>query len=395
MINYSQIAQKYINQLQLNGNYRCFIPLKYVDGVIYNYYNKNVINWCSNDYNRHTQNPILKNNIIQYINDYGIGAGGTRNISGTSPLHVDLENRIANFHNQDSGLIFNSGFLANFSTLSSFGKLFPKATIYSDKDNHSSIIQGIKNSGLSKHIYHHNDLDQLQHFLKYDISQYKIIVVESIYSMDGSIIDFEKLIYLKNKYNALTYIDEIHAVGVYGETGAGLTQLFQCQKDFDIIMGGFGKGIGTIGGYITGNQYLIDAIRSIASGFIFTTSTPPHLSKITIDSINLLEENISQIQKKRNQNIRYFHQVMDKYQIPLIENNFPESHIISILIGKSILTNQIASKLLDLGHYIQPINYPTVPINTERFRISITDKHSLEMIDDLGYQLDKIINTTY
>ena len=213
--------------------------------------------------------------------------------------------------------------------------------------------------------------------------------------MDGSIIDFEKLIYLKNKYNALTYIDEIHAVGVYGETGAGLTQLFQCQKDFDIIMGGFGKGIGTIGGYITGNQYLIDAIRSIASGFIFTTSTPPHLSKITIDSINLLEENISQIQKKRNQNIRYFHQIMDKYQIPLIENNFPESHIISILIGNSILTNQIAYKLLNLGHYIQPINYPTVPINTERFRISITDKHSLEMIDDLGYQLDKIINTTY
>ena len=236
MNKYVILAKKNIKLFKNTNNYRKFIPLKNTDTFLsyYESIDKYLINWCNNDYNRITQNDILKNDIIYKIKDFGIGAGGTRNISGTSPIHNLLEKKVAEMHKKEKGLIFNSGFLANFSTFETLGKLFPNATVFSDFDNHSSIIQGIKNSKLKKKIFKHNDINHLEKLLKEDNSNYKIIAIESLYSMDGSCARLEDISFLKNKYNAFTFIDEIHAVGLYGPTGSGLTEMFNLQNQFDI-----------------------------------------------------------------------------------------------------------------------------------------------------------------
>jgi len=394
MNKYVILAKKNIKLFKNTNNYRKFIPLKNTDTFLsyYESIDKYLINWCNNDYNRITQNDILKNDIIYKIKDFGIGAGGTRNISGTSPIHNLLEKKVAEMHKKEKGLIFNSGFLANFSTFETLGKLFPNATVFSDFDNHSSIIQGIKNSKLKKKIFKHNDINHLEKLLKEDNSNYKIIAIESLYSMDGSCARLEDISFLKNKYNAFTFIDEIHAVGLYGPTGSGLTEMFNLQNQFDIIMGGFGKGFGTLGGYITGNEYIIDNVRLNGSGFIFTTAIPPHLTYATIKSIDFVKNNILERQIKRKKNIDYFIKLLNKYSIPYIKTNF-SSHIIAILIGNSEKCNKISQILLnDYNHYVQPINYPTVPIGTERFRISLSFDHNPILINkflkDLKYILD-------
>ena len=394
MTRYTILAKKNIEFYKSTHKYRKFIPLKNSDtSISYNgLMNKYLINWCNNDYNRITQNTILKEDLIYKINELGIGAGGTRNISGTSEIHDLLEKKVANMHKKDRGLIFNSGFLANFSTFETLGKLFPNATVFSDYDNHSSIIHGIKNSRLNKKIFKHNDMNHLEKLLKEDNSYYKIIAIESLYSMDGSRAELDDICFLKNKYNAFTFIDEIHAVGVYGLTGSGLTEMFNLQDEFDIIMGGFGKGFGTLGGYVTGNEYIVDNIRLNGSGFIFTTAMPPHLSYATIKSIDFIKRDILERQINRKTNIEYFIKLLDIYKIPYIKTNFPLSHIIAILIGSSEKCNKISKILLEeYNHYVQPINYPTVPIGTERFRISLGYDHDKKQIyrfiNDLDYVL--------
>lgn len=385
------LHKKILKFLKKNQNYRYFLPLLNSDSPI-SYTNKSFINWCNNDYNRITQNEYLKNHAQNFINNYGIGAGGTRNISGTSPAHILLENKVSNLHKKNSGLIFSSGFLANFSAMESFSKIYPNADIFSDKDNHSSIIQGIKSSKLDKYIFIHNDMNHLENLLKKSKSNYKIIVIESIYSMDGSIAKLEDICFLKEKYNALTYIDEIHAVGVFGKTGAGITEMFNLQNNFDIIMGGFGKGFGTLGGYITGNKYIIDSIRCNSSGFIFTTSIPPHLALSTAKNIEFIQKNIEKYQLLRQKNVIYFKYLLNKYNIPYIRNNFKNSHIISIYVGDAKKCYNLSKILFEkYGHYVQPINYPTVPFGTERFRISINFDHTFKQmqkfITDLSYLL--------
>lgn len=394
MNKYILIAKKNIELYKNTHNYRIFIPLINSDTSISysSLMDQYLINWCNNDYNRITHNNILKEDLIYKINELGIGSGGTRNISGTSPIHNLLEKKVARMHKKESGLIFNSGFLANFSTFETFGKLFPNSTVFSDYDNHSSIIQGIKNSKLNKKIFKHNDMNHLEKLLKEDNSYYKIIAIESIYSMDGSCAELQDICFLKNKYNAFTFIDEIHAVGVYGPTGAGLTEMLNLQNEFDIIMGGFGKGFGTLGGYITGNADIIDNVRLNGSGFIFTTSIPPHLSYATIKSIDFIKNNILERQINRKTNIEYFIKLLDNYKIPYIKTNFNLSHIIAILIGNSEKCSKISKILLkDYGHYVQPINYPTVPLGTERFRISLSFDHTPNQINRFIKDLDHIL----
>jgi len=392
MNKYSKIAKKYIENIKNENRYRKFIELNSISGSTYKFNNKLIINWSSNDYNRSIHNLDLINAVNNFIKKNGIGSGGSRNISGTTPQHRRLENKVALLHKKDNGLLFNSGYLANLSTIESLGKLFPESTIYSDQDNHSSIIKGIKLSKCKKVIFPHNNMNYLEDKLKLNNNKQNIIIVESLYSMDGSITNFNDLIYLKKKYNALTYIDEIHTVGLYGKNGGGLVEHFNLQKHFDIIMGGFGKGFGTIGGYITGEKYLVDAIRSTASGFIFTTSIPPYLAFASLMSIKNNKKNLDKNKLLRKKNILYFKNKIKNSKIQLIENNFEYSHINSILIGDPKKTNKLSEILLEKhNHYLQPINYPTVPKGTERFRVCITHDHTFDMIDKLINDINNII----
>lgn len=388
---YNNLAKNFINIVKKENRYRNFIEIKPLDGPLYRYKDKKIINWCSNDYNRSIQNRDLVNAVKNFISENGIGSGGTRNISGTTAVHRRLESKVADLHNKQAGLLFNSGYVANLATLESLGKVFPNTTIYSDEQNHASIIKGIQLSKCNKIIFPHNDMNYLEDKLKNDHNT-KIIVVESMYSMDGSITNFEDIVFLKKKYNAFTFIDEIHTVGLYGDNGSGLCNQFNVSDDFDIIMGGFGKGFGTIGGYITGNSNIIDSVRSTGSGFIFTTSIPPSLTYGSILSIKHNSKNIKDYTNRRIENIKYFLKKINDYDIQLINNNFPLSHIKSVLIGDSIKTNKLSNILLnDFNHYLQPINFPTVPKGTERFRVCITHDHTYEMIDKLLMDLNLAI----
>jgi len=392
---FKNLCLDFIKNYKNNGNYRNFVPInKNKNGITFHYLNNCKTIWSGNDYMIMSQNECVKKKAIETIEKYGIGTGGTRNIGGSTPSHFRLEKCIANFHNKESGLIFNSGFSANYSTFQSFGKLFPNAQIYSDRDNHASMIHGIRASGLEKKIFKHNNMDDLESLLKKS-TKMNIIAIESIYSMDGSKAPLDDLCFLAKKYNALTFIDEIHAVGVYGESGAGITELEDHQNKFDIIMGGFGKAFGTIGGYITGDNHLIDSIRLLGASFIFTTSTPSHISESTIKSIEVIKKS----QRERDRlfkNVNYFNDKLKENNIETIETNYPESHIIAILIGDSNKCNWVCKKLFeDFHHYVQPINFPTVPQKTERLRINVTGYHTEEMIDHFIESLLTLLSIKY
>lgn len=391
MNRYNRIAERYINNLKNKNLYREFLEIRPLNGPLYHDGKKSFINWCSNDYNRSIQNRDLINSVVKFFKSNGIGSGGTRNISGTSEYHTRLEKKMAKIHKKESGLVFNSGFLANYSSIETLGKLFPNSKIYSDEFNHSSIIKGIKSSNLDKVIFPHNDMDILERELKYDNNKFKIILLESMYSMDGSIPNFEDIIYLKNKYNAFTFIDEIHAVGIYGDNGGGLTERYDCQDSFDIIMGGFGKGFGVQGGYITGNKYIVDSVRCSGSGFIFTTSIPPVLAFASIRSVDIVNKTIIKNYYERLNNIQYFKKRINyDTNFEFIPCNFENSHINSIYIGDSKKCRDLSKELFTkYSHYIQPIFYPTVPIGTDRLRICITHDHTFDMIDDLIDSLNK------
>lgn len=388
----------YVHKFKLDENYRRFIPFisNNTNGITRefknestNYSPKTVIDWCNNNYNNMAHNKNVKNKFIKGIQTYGCGAGGTRNIGGTHDVHNKLEKEIAEYHSKERGLIFNSGYLANMSSIQALGKLFPDAIMYSDRDNHASIIEGVRGSKLKYHIFNHNDINHLEYLIQTNIDNANdnihIIIVESIYSMDGSIADLQKIVDIKKKYenNCLIYVDEIHAAGVYGYQGSGIVTALGLQDDVDIIMGGFGKAFGLTGGYITGNNYLIDAIRLTASGFIFTTAAIPGAIDAIRESIIQTRLNHKYNHIRRLQAINYFKQKALETKLPLIKNNNPYSHIIAIKIGCSYKTNIIHKKLLDANHYIQPINYPTVPYGTERLRVSIKPHHTPTMIDDL------------
>ena len=344
--------------------------------------------WCSNDYLNMSQHPEVINETVKTLLEIGSGSGGTRNISGTSSYHTALEEKLAEVHNKDKALLFASAYTANQSTLWTLGKKIKNLEIFSDELNHASLIQGIKNSGASCHIFQHNNVDHLEELLqKVNKDHPKLIVFESLYSMEGIRSPIIKIVELAKKYNAMTYLDEVHSVGLYGEKGKGIAVEMKVDQEIDIINGTLAKAFGQMGGYISASEEIIDYIRSFAPGFIFTTSICPSIAagaSRAIDIVSLAD----QLRIKIHENASSIRRLLESIAIPYIDTN---SHIISVMINDPFLCKKVSEKLIDdYGIYAQPIFYPTVPKGLERLRITVTPKHRKEHIENMVSCLDKV-----
>ena len=387
MINYSEIFKNSLDKLKSEGNYRVFADLEKLAGNFpqaLNYKDNSVSEvtvWCSNDYLGMSQNQDVLDSMTNALKKVGAGSGGTRNISGTNHYHVLLERELCYLHQKEAALLFNSGYLANQATLSTLGKKIPNCIFFSDEKNHASMIQGIKNSGAKKVIFKHNNLDDLEKNLKkFPKSQPKIIAFESVYSMDGDFSPIKSICSLAQKYNALTFLDEVHAVGIYGERGAGVAERDKVMDEVDIIQGTLAKAFGVIGGYITAKKETIDFVRSFSSGFIFTTSLPPCIAAGAYASIRHLKFSSSE-REKLFKVVSDLKNALKKNNIPFIDN---KSHIIPVIIGDPMLCKKASQMLLDdFQVYVQPINYPTVPKGEERLRITASPQHTSKMIKKL------------
>ena len=395
MTYYKKIFKESLEKLKKDGNYRIFADLEKIAGNFpqaLNYKENSVSEvtvWCSNDYLGMSQKEVVIKNMIEAVKKVGAGSGGTRNISGTNHYHVLLERELCYLHQKESALLFNSGYLANQATLSTLGKKLPDCVFFSDEKNHASMIQGMKNSGAKKVIFKHNNLTDLENKLKLNKSKSKVIVFESVYSMDGNFSHIKEICDLADKYNALTFLDEVHAVGIYGKRGAGVAEEKGVMNRIDIVQGTLAKAFGVIGGYITGNRDLIDFIRSFASGFIFTTSLPPCIAAGAYASIRHLK--FSDEERKK------MFYIVDKLKSSLRKNEIPfldyGSHIVPVIIGDPKLCKKASNILLDdYKIYVQPINYPTVPRGTERLRITASPNHTEKMVKDLANALKNIFH---
>ena len=344
--------------------------------------------WCSNDYLNLSQHPVVILESIKVIKELGTGSGGTRNISGTSSYHADLEQNLAELHNKEASLLFPSAYTANQSTLWTLCKKLAGCEVYSDELNHASMIQGIKNANVTTHVFKHNDVEHLEELLKTsNANTPKLIVFESLYSMEGLRSPIKQIVNLAKKYNALTYLDEVHSVGLYGPEGRGIAAELNASDDIDIINGTLSKAFGQMGGYIAANNDIIDFIRSFAPGFIFTSSANPSIAAASIQAIqiakkaDILRENI-----KTNSNL--IREGLSEFDIPFLKN---DSHIVPIHLYEPDLCKKAANTLIEEhGIYIQPIFYPTVPKGDERFRITITPKHSASDVRSFVESLDRV-----
>lgn len=384
--------KKTIEELKVQNRYREFFDISRICGsfpyAINNKNGKKIIVWCSNDYLAMGQNIYTINKTIDSLKSYGIGSGGTRNISGNNGEVVKLEKKLAKLHNKESALSFTSGYVANDATIQSLAKIIPNLVVFSDEKNHASIISGIRNSGLRKYIFKHNDMNDLENLLKNENSNSpKIIIFESVYSMDGDFGEIAKIVKLAKKYNCLTYIDEVHGVGLYGKNGAGKCEELGLENEIDIIQGTFGKAFGVFGGYISAKFEIIDAIRLTASGLIFTTSLPPIIATAVAENIDYNIQN-PQLRQKMHDNILKIKNGLNSSGIQIVNN---DSHIISIRIGDAKKAQNISAKLLEeFNIYVQHINYPTVAKGDERLRITTSPVHDDEMINNLIQALVKI-----
>lgn len=390
-MNYEQYFQSAIDNLKKENNYREFVDIARICGrfpYAKNASGKEIVVWCSNDYLGLGQNPLAIEAVCNSVKEFGIGSGGTRNISGTNSPLVLLEKEMANLHQKESAIVFSSGYVANEAAIKALSRIIPNLVIFSDQKNHASIIYGIKNSGLKKHIFRHNDLKHLEELLAiYDKSQPKLIIFESVYSMDGDFGKIDVICDLAQKYQALTFIDEVHGVGLYGEDGAGLAGKLQLNHKIDFIQATFGKAYGGIGGYIAGNSTMIDAIRSFAPGFIFTTAMPPMMASALLVNVRYLRQN-NDLRVQHQDKVKKLKSLLKASNIKIMGN---ESHIISIIIGDAALSKKVSIMLLqEYGIYVQNINFPTVDIGSERLRIVPTPLHSDEMINDLVKALKEI-----
>ena len=394
-LTYNDFLDQSLNRLHDEGRYRTFIDIvrdkgnfphatwHRPDGT-----DAPVTVWCGNDYLGMGQHPAVLNAMHEALDATGAGSGGTRNISGTTVYHKRLEDELANLHGKESTLLFTSAYIANDATLSTLPKLFPDLIIYSDALNHASMIEGIRRNGGSKRIFRHNDLAHLRELLEADDPKVpKLIAFESIYSMDGDFAPIAESCDLADEFNALTYLDEVHAVGMYGARGAGVAERDRLMHRIDIINGTLAKAYGVMGGYIAASVKLCDAIRSYAPGFIFTTSLPPAVAAGAAASVAHL---------KSDKDLRAQHQTQSKilkYRLkgiglPIIDHG---SHIVPVIVGNPVHTQKLSDMLLqDFGIYVQPINFPTVPRGTERLRFTPSPVHGPAEIDALVRAMDTL-----
>nr|XP_012229352.1 PREDICTED: 5-aminolevulinate synthase, erythroid-specific, mitochondrial isoform X2 [Linepithema humile] len=383
---YEEFFHEQIMRKKKDHSYRVFkkvnrLAENFPAAMEYSWGEKPITVWCSNDYLGMSRHPEVTKAVREALDKFGAGAGGTRNISGNSMGHEMLEKRLAVLHQKDAGLLFTSCFVANDSTLFTLAKILPGCHVFSDAGNHASMIQGIRNSSVPKHIFRHNDVEHLEELLsKVDRSVPKIVAFETVHSMTGDICPLEDLCDVAHKYGAITFVDEVHAVGLYGYSGAGIGEREYVLHKMDIISGTLGKAFGNVGGYIVGSAQLIDMIRSYAAGFIFTTSLPPTVLYGALTSVNILASDEGRSLRANHQkNVAYMKSILTAAGLPLEPS---PSHIIPIKIGDPLLCSQIADHLLkDKGHYVQAINYPTVPKGKEKLRLAPTPKHTQTMMD--------------
>lgn len=380
--------QSLLDTLKENGKYRVFNDIVRERGdfpraIWYGKYAiKNIVNWCSNDYLGMGQNKVVIDAMHTALDQTGAGSGGTRNIGGTSHYHVALELELAKLHSKESALLYSSAYVANEWSLIALSKIIPNIVFLSDSKNHASLIQGIRHSGADKLIWQHNDMSDLE--AKLDqvsaANQVPCIVFESVYSMDGDVSPIEQICDLADRYAAITYIDEVHAVGLYGEHGAGYLEHLGIQHRVDIVNGTLGKAFGVTGGYIAGKGIVIDSIRSVASGFIFTTSMSPVLCAGALASVKYLKDH-NDLRVRHQDVAAKFKRKLQEAGIEVLDNSC--THIVPVMIRDAKMCKQISDRLLDEhGIYVQSINYPTVAVGEERLRFAPTPLHTDAMIDE-------------
>lgn len=384
-IDYDAAFSAALEDIRAEGRYRVFTDLERKVGAFPRAYSHRsgteVIVWCANDYLGMGQHPEVLGAMQTAIATMGAGAGGTRNISGTHHKIVELETTLAQLHNKEAALVFTSGYIANEASLSTLGAMLPGCVIFSDAQNHASMIHGIRQSGAEKKIFRHNDVDHLAKLLAAtDARSPKIIAFESVYSMDGDIGPIKEICALARQYNAITYLDEVHAVGMYGPHGAGIAERDGVMDEVDIIQGTMAKAFGVIGGYIAARANVVDMIRSYAPGFIFTTSLPPAIAAGANASIRYLMQSGTE-RAQHQANAAQLKTLLTQAGIPVMPNN---THIVPVMVGDPVRCKQISDILLDEYHmYVQPINYPTVRKGTERLRITPTPFHTEAMMEEL------------
>ena len=394
-LDYQRIFAQAIDRLHAEGRYRVFIDIlrnkgSFPDARCFAGHNgpKPITVWCSNDYLTMGQNPKVIAAMEEALHDVGAGSGGTRNIGGNSHYHVELESELAGLHGKEAALLFTSGYISNEATLSTVAKLLPGCIIFSDELNHASMIAGIRNSGCEKQVFRHNDLEHLESLLAAaDPEVPKLIAFESVYSMDGDIAPIEKICDLADRYNAITYLDEVHAVGMYGEHGGGISERDAIADRVTIIEGTLGKAFGVMGGYISSDRNIVDVVRSYAPGFIFTTSLSPVLVAGALASVRHLKQ--SSVERESQ------HRAAARLKAILADSNLPvmnsTTHIVPLMVGDPVKAKKISDILLaEYGIYVQPINYPTVPRGTERLRFTPGPAHSEKMMEDLARALVEI-----
>ena len=393
-----KLFQDKLNQLKQEGKYRVFNDIvrergKFPNAIWYGKYNiKEIVNWCSNDYLGMGQNPVVIDAMHTALNQTGAGSGGTRNIGGTSHYHVALERELASLHSKGGALLYSSAYVANEWSLIALKQIIPDIVFLSDSENHASLIQGIRHSGADKIIWKHNDMSDLEDKLR-EVAQVggtPCIVFESVYSMDGDVSPIQDICNLADQYGAITYIDEVHAVGLYGEQGAGYLEKLGLQNRVDIVNGTLGKAFGVQGGYIAADKDVIDAIRSVASGFIFTTSMSPVTCAGALASVRYLRDH-NELRIQHQERANTLSLMLHERGMKMHENAC--THIVPVMVGDAFRCKAMSDTLLnEYSIYIQPINYPTVAEGTERLRIAPTPFHTDAMMNNLVDALERVFN---
>jgi 5-aminolevulinate synthase len=396
-MDYTQAFRDALDKVHAEGRYRVFADLKRHRGDFPRATwtrpdgrEQEVVVWCSNDYLAMGENPVVTDAMKRAIDEAGAGSGGTRNIAGTTHYHVELEAELADLHGKEAALLFTSGYVSNEASLSTLYRILPGLIVFSDALNHNSMISGIRSGGREqRRVFRHNDLDHLEELLAAaDPAAPKLIALESVYSMDGDIADLPAVVALAKTYGAMTYLDEVHAVGMYGPRGGGVAERDGVMDQIDIVEGTLAKAFGVMGGYIAADAVIVDAIRSYADGFIFTTSIPPALAAGALASIRWLKQH-DEVRQAHQERAATLKARLSKVGLPVLESSV--SHIVPVAVGDPVHCKMISDILLsDYGIYVQPINYPTVPRGTERLRFTPGPSHTDAMMDDLIVALERL-----